>query len=150
MEAAQEKIRHLKDRFAEGGDPDAVPEDLLTKPARDMGKISMFISLLAIILVVIFFFGVKSSITGLEHEVEQVAGIRTEFTDMNAKFAGLESKVASFESLPEKTRMLVISGMLEDTTQRLDYLSGKLGADQKAQVAQALEILRKVQADGPK
>jgi hypothetical protein len=150
MEAAQEKIHHLKDRYAAGDDPNVVPEDFITRPARDMGKISMFISLLAIILVVIFFFGIKSSITGLEHEVEQVAGIRGEFVDMNTKFTGLESKVAAFEGLPEKTRQMVISNLLEDTTQRLDHLSGKLGADQKAQVAQALEILRKVQAGVPK
>jgi hypothetical protein len=106
---------------------------------RDLARIAIFISVLAVILLTVFFFGLNKSISGLSEEVRALGAVRE-------RLAGVEERVTALEDLPRQTRRMVLSGMLQEMSQRAAYVHSQLqDAEGKAQMATAMESLSEVQ-----
>lgn len=146
--SAAEKIHHIGKpgdaaETTTHSDPRCCEGDEATR--RDMSKVALFVSLLAVVLLVVFFFGLNQNLKGVSATVEQLAVSTGELT---GRMDGIEGKVAELENLPEKSRMMVMGTMLQEMAQRAAYLGTQMQTEeQNEKLHRAMELLQQVQTE---
>ena len=150
MSAQDEKVHHMtdyKEQDAVQEQYDNIPKEVLAATNKDMGKVAIAISLLSVVLLVIFFFGLNQNINGLSKEVQSLSGLKGQVATLETSMGQMDSRLVELEKLPSKTRNLIIDQHLEEMASKTQYLSGQL--EDKAQgekLLQAQKLLREVQA----
>jgi len=129
---------------AEASMPAAAPET----PRRDMSKVALFASLLAVILLLGFYFNLNQNLKNLTREVQDLAVIKTTVANLDTKVGTMESKVADLETLPAKTRAALMSSILEEMSQKTSYMSTQLQTpEQQDKLMKAKELIQQVQTE---
>lgn len=147
---SSEKVTPLKS----GGDtptgdgqhcPD--PKDYLSPKQRDMGRVSVFVSILAVVLLIILFFGLNQNLMGLTEEVRELRGMRAELSGLDTRLGVMGDKVdAMEETMPAAARRAVQRAMLQEITQKLAYLSTEAESQEQADtILAAMDALLEVQ-----
>ena len=147
---------------------EAIAKEVMSSTGSDMGKVSIFISLLAVLLLVVFFFGLNQNISRLSEEVEALAGLRQDVSAMGSRLDGVTNKVRSvdqavaglgtamttmegrvveLEKLPAKTRNMMIVNDLNAIGGKLGFIGGKLDSAQAAKLAQAQKLLKDLEGE---
>lgn len=140
MEASKERVFPIGRPGAAQSD-EQVAADIVAKTNRDMGRVALFVSILAVILLTVFFFGLNQNMTGLSEQVKEIGQVKQQL-------AGVQQQMAVLEKLPETTRKMVLSGMLAESAQKLAYVQGQLPeGETTAKLVQALELLAAAQVD---
>jgi hypothetical protein len=110
-----------------------------------MSKVALLVSLLAVVLLVVFFFGLNQNLKGVAATVDSLAATTG---DLAGRVDGVEGKVAELANLPEKSRMMVMGTMLQEMAQRTAYLGTQMPtAEQNEKLHQAMELLQQVQTE---
>lgn len=126
----------------------AEAEDIKARTERDMGKVAIFVSILSVILLIVFYFGLNQNVTGLTEEVKQVAVIQEQVTGMQGRMGEMEARVQAMENLPAKAKKMVMSTMIMEMAQRAAYLSTQVDTEEQAdKLNQAIDLLQQVQTD---
>jgi len=126
----------------------AEAEAIKARTERDMGKVAMFVSILSVILLIAFYFGLNQNVTGLTEEVKQVSVIQEQVSGMQGRMGEMEARVQAMESLPAKAKKMVMSTMIMEMAQRAAYLSTQVDTEeQAAKLTQAMDLLQQVQTD---
>ncbi len=142
---AKERIHTLG---TPGQEFSAEAEDIKARTERDMGKVAMFVSILSVILLIVFYFGLNQNVTGLTEEVKQVGAIQEQMSGMQGRMGEMEARMQTMENLPAKARKMVMSTMIMEMAQRAAYLSTQVDTeDQASKLTQAMDLLQQVQTD---
>lgn len=144
MNAAADNVHHLREVKPEPESEDmkesiSEVQDTTGGADKDMSKVAIVISLMAIVLIVVFFYGLNSNLRGLSAEVAALGGLRTEMTEV-------KGRVTELEKLPGKTRNMIMDGMIDEMEQKAAYL-GEFSQDSEKsakleQIRQLLQELR--------
>lgn len=146
MQASAEKVHDLKADPRKLTDQEA--EEIKAKTNSDLGKVALFVSLLTVILLVVFFFGLNQNVTGLTEEVRDIPGIKERIATMDSRIEGMETDLAALKDLPQESRRMVLRTMLQDMAQRAGYLTQQVdNEEQSAKLNQAMQLLEEVQTD---
>lgn len=146
MQSASEKIRDLKTDPMKLTSKEA--DEIRANTNRDLGKVALFISLLSVILLVVFFFGLNQNMTGLTNEVRDIPEMKQNIATMGERLNSMETEVAALRDLPEEARRMMVRSMLQEMSQRVGYMSIQVENEQQsAKLNQAAELLQEVQAD---
>ncbi len=126
--------------------PQAIPA--AQPPRRDMSKIALFASLVAVILLLGFYFNLNQNIKQLTMQVQDLSVIKTTVSSLDTKVGTMESKVAELETLPTKTRAALLSSILQEMTQKTSYMSTQLQSpEQQEKLMKAKELIQQVQTE---
>lgn len=141
-----------KDNGTEGGAgeprPEAVPSEAVDKTSRDMGKVALFIAILAVVLLVVFFFGLNRNLTGLSAKVDGLATLKTDVEALDGRMGVAEERLVALETLPAKARKMVMGTMLQEMAQRTAYLGTQMDTEaQNEKLHRAMELLQQVQME---
>ena len=137
---AKDKVYTLG-RTPSGPSDEQITAEIAAKTNRDMGRVALFVSILAVILLTVFFFGLNQNMTGLTEQVKDIG-------QMKKQMAQMQQQVAVLENLPAATRKMVLSGMLAETSQKLAYVQSQIPeGPASARLAKAIEELTAAQAD---
>lgn len=140
MDASKDKVYTLG-RNQSGPSDEQVAAEITAKTNRDMGRVALFVSILAVILLTVFFFGVNQNMTGLTAQVKDV-GL------MKEQLATVQQQVAALENLPAATKKMVLSSMLAETAQKLAYVQSQAPeGEAAARLAKAIEEITAAQAE---
>lgn len=71
---------------------------------RDMSRVAIVVSLLAVVLLVIFFFGLNRNLAGVSEEVQALRGLRASVDTLN-------DRVHSLEALPVHMQYAMVAEM---------------------------------------
>jgi hypothetical protein len=117
-------------------------------PRRDMSKMALFASLVAVILLLGFYFNLNQNIKDLTQQVQDLSVIKTTVSSLDTKVGTMESKVAELETLPAKTRAALMSSILQEMTQKTSYMSTQLQSpEQQEKLMKAKELIQQVQTE---
>lgn len=89
MNTEKSKI-HVLESVRES-DPTPAEETARTSTSRDMSKVAMIVSLLSVVLLVIFFFGLNRNLAGVTEEVQTLRGLRQDVQTLGEKVGRLEN-----------------------------------------------------------
>ena len=164
MAEAQKKVSSMDDyKKDEAAEMDAMAQDAKTN--TDMGKVAVFISFLAVILLVVFFFGLNQNISGLSEQVKALSGLQQEMAAMGDRVDGVEAFVgvvdgkvgalgediagvnAQLAELPAETRNMIIVNDLDEMNGKLGAFSSDLDEAQAAKLAAARRIINELKVD---
>ncbi|MFP4048850.1 MAG: hypothetical protein ACOCQT_00950 [Desulfovermiculus sp.] len=134
----------------------------LTQEARQgLGKAALIVALLAVVLMVVFFFSLRQNIAAINNQVKGVTGAEEKVETMQGKVDDMESKVADLdaqvqslnqamdkvEGLPEETRRVVYESMMDEMAQKADMLGQQLDGAAKEKLAEVNKILEELKKD---
>lgn len=167
MSTAESKIRPVDKGMAEqartASDIDRdLTDEIKAKSQRDMGKIALFMSILALLVMVVLFFGLNQNISGLSQKVDQVAELPDQVAtlsdkvdavngataSLDSRVTGIESQMDELEKLPQMARRAVLANILNELSQNAEYLSGRVETPEQAErLRQAAGIIQGIQEE---
>ncbi len=110
-------------------------QKLLEDVRKDMGKVALFVSSMAVVLMVLFYFTLKYTVVKTE----------TKVNSMIQKMHIIDKKVAELEKLPQKTKNLIYYNMLEEISDKAKFLSSKLDGERKKKLIEAQKLIKEAQ-----
>jgi hypothetical protein len=117
-----------------------VQKDLIDT-RKDSGKVAIAIALMAIFLLVVFYFGFRQNFTELRNKVEALNGLQT-------RVISLEQDVEALKTLPEKTRYMVMGTMAQEMASKAEYLNTQAASEeQRVKILQAKKLLEDIQQE---
>ena len=143
---AQEKIKPVGEDSMSGSNP-AFSNDEVGGVKKDMGLVGIVISVLAVLLLVVFYYAVNNNMDELSQEVGQITETRQMVQDLDTKMTEMDARIAEVENLPEVVRSMVLGGMLEEINQKAGYIGERLTEEQKEKLDQARELMNQVQEE---
>lgn len=117
------------------------------KTGSDLGKVALFVALLAFILMVMLYFSQQQNISGLAAKIDEANGVKAQITAVKNQVGALEKEVAAIRNLPEEARKIIISGMISESASKMDYLISQMDdGEQQAKLKEIRKMLQEVAA----
>lgn len=115
------KLEAVKeDASTEKNEAEATPQQGVINAQSDMSKVSMVVSMLAILLLVIFFFGMNRNIAGLTDEVNSLGLLRNDVASLDERMIELKKDV------PVQMKRMIAHDMVNDMAMKSAYLINSL------------------------
>lgn len=115
----------------EGKEESPAEESARRNTGRDMSKVAVIVSLLSVVLLVIFFFGINRNLAGVTEELSSLRGLRQDVTSLDEKVGRLEAVPAHLKyGLVTEMEMqaVLLARMIDDPGQmeRLQAIRAQL------------------------
>lgn len=108
---------------------------------KDMSKVAMIVSLLAVLLLVIFFFGMNRNIAGLTDEVKSLGALREEVSTLDQRVVQVQ------KDMPVQMKRMLIHDMVNEMAMKAAYLSETLDdGSQRTSMQAVLKELQSIRA----
>ncbi|NDV23523.1 hypothetical protein [Desulfovibrio sp. JC022] len=147
MSAATEKVHQMEDYQQ---NEEVLAEDVASGVSetaqKDMGKVAIIISFMAVVLLVVFFYGLNQNLTSLTAEVKDLQTVRGDVEALNTQMTVVDGRLVELEKLPTKTRHIIMDGIIEEMNQKASYVGAQLSEEEQAKLAKVQELLRDVQS----
>lgn len=101
---------------------------------RDMSKVAVIVSLLSVVLLVIFFFGLNRNIAGLNAEVKSLGALRGEVQS-------LDERVLSLEDVSGQMKRTAIYNLTNEMTMESAYLEGQIEDEAQKEKLRSIQKL---------
>lgn len=147
MSAATEKVHQMEDyQQNEEVLGENVTAGVTETASKDMGKVAIIISFMAVVLLVVFFYGLNQNLTSLTAEVKDLQTVRGEVEALNSQMDVVDGRLVELEKLPTKTRHIIMDGIIEEMNQKAAYVGAQLSEEEQAKLAKVQELLKDVQS----
>ncbi len=143
---AQEKIKPVGEDNLSVSNP-AFSNDEVGGVKKDMGMVGIIISVLAVFLLIIFYYAMNKNVDHLSREVGQITETRQMVQDLDAKMGEMDQRIADLEYLPAAVRSMVLGGMLEEMTQKAGFIGEQVTKEQRIKLERAQELMIQVQKE---
>lgn len=87
---------------------------------KDMSKVALIVSMLSVLLLVIFFFGMNRNIAGLTEEVKDLGVLRTDMADLDQRMVKMQQEV------PETMQRMLAHDVVNEMAMKAFYLTDTL------------------------
>lgn len=136
---------HKLEPIAEGAESQkpAAPEAAVAtggdEVQKDMSKVAMIVSLLAVLLLVIFFFGMNRNIAGLTDEVKALGILREDVASLDQQMVKMQKDV------PVAIKRMIAHDMVNEMAMKAFYLTDTIeDAELKTKMGEVLQGLKEV------
>lgn len=125
MSSENGNVHKLED-FKEGSvaeervDETAIPAAGVMDAQKDMSKVAMIVSLLAVLLLVIFFFGMNRNIAGLTDEVKALGVLRDDVATLDQRMVQMQDEI------PVKMQRMLAYEIVNEMSMKAFYLTDNL------------------------
>jgi len=121
------------------------PEELLKEVKKDMGKVALIISIMCVMLMVVFYFSMKLTVGTIEKKMAELYPVKKQVVILDKTVGDLQSRMAKIEKLPEETRKMIYGDILNEISQKAEYLSQHLKGSDKDKLMKVQRILRELE-----
>lgn len=123
MSAENGKVHKLED-FKTGVSSESAEEPValpgVAEAQKDMSKVAMIVSLLAVLLLVIFFFGMNRNIAGLSDEVKSLGVLREDVATLDQRMVQMQ------DEMPTTMKRMIAHDLVNEMTMKAFYLTDSL------------------------
>ena len=121
------------------------PEELLKEVKKDMGKVALIISIMCVMLMVVFYFSIKLTVGTIEKKMAELYPVKKQVVILDKTVGDLQSRMAKIEKLPEETRKMIYGDILNEISQKAEYLSQHLKGSDRDKLMKVQRILRELE-----
>lgn len=104
----------------QGAESVAAVEAGVAEAQKDMSKVAMIVSLLAVLLLVIFFFGMNRNIAGLTDEVKSLGVLREDVAQLDQRMVKMQ------EEVPVTMKRMIAHDLVNEMAMKAFYLTDTL------------------------
>lgn len=145
MSSDNGKVHKLEAVAGEAENKEAV-EQVVAAPAaggdevqKDMSKVAMIVSLLAVLLLVIFFFGMNQNIAGLTDEVKALGVLREDVSNLDQRMLKMQ------EEVPGQMKRMIAHDVVNEMTMKAFYLTDTLEDNElRVKMGEVLKGLKEI------
>ncbi|SKA80029.1 hypothetical protein SAMN02745704_01291 [Paucidesulfovibrio gracilis DSM 16080] len=127
------------------------------KSPRDLSKVALVISLLSLVLVAIFFFGLNRNLSGLTREIQDYQSMKNTVSSLDAYVDDIVSQMgrvnARLMNLNEEQRSVALrvlmESMVDDMLQDVTFLRSQLRPGAESRRLDRIRVLLLELRDGP-
>jgi len=105
---------------SQGAESVAAVEAGVAEAQKDMSKVAMIVSLLAVLLLVIFFFGMNRNIAGLTDEVKSLGILREDVAQLDQRMVKMQ------EEVPVAMKRMLAHDLVNEMAMKAFYLTDTL------------------------
>ncbi|SOB57841.1 conserved protein of unknown function [Pseudodesulfovibrio profundus] len=105
---------------SQGAESVAAVEAGVAEAQKDMSKVAMIVSLLAVLLLVIFFFGMNRNIAGLTDEVKSLGILRDDVAQLDQRMVKMQ------EEVPVTMKRMLAHDLVNEMAMKAFYLTDTL------------------------
>ncbi len=142
---AKEKVLVLQQGESRAKRGERAPEEILKEVKRDMGKVALIVSIMAVMLMVVFYFSLKLTVGSMEKKVAELYPLKKQVVVLDKTVGDLQNKMTRLEDLPEKTRKMIFANILNDLSQKTEYLSSQMKGAQREKLLRIESMLKQLQ-----
>ncbi len=142
--AAKEKILRLQQGDSRANRVEKAPEEILREVKRDMGKVALIVSILAVMLMVVFYFSLKLTVGSMEKKVAELYPVKKQVVVLDKTVGELQTRMAKLENLPEQTRKMIFANILDELSQKTQYLSSHMKGAQREKLLRIENMLKEL------
>ncbi len=124
---------------------DKGPEELLKEVKKDMGKVALIVSIMAVMLMVVFYFSMKLTVGSMEKKLTELYPIKNQVVILDKNVDDLKTRMAKIEQLPKETRRMIYENILNELTQKAEYLSNHLKGQDKEKLVRIQNMLKEIE-----
>jgi len=121
------------------------PEELLKEVKKDMGKVALIISIMCVMLMVVFYFSIKLTVGTIEKKMAELYPVKKQVVILDKTVDNLQSRMAKIEKLPEETKKMIYGDILNEISQKAEYLSQHLKGSEKEKLMEVQRLLRDIE-----
>ncbi len=125
--------------------PQSVPEQILKEIRKDMGKVALIVSVLAVFLMVVFFFTIKYNVSTMNERINSLSMMKEDVVALDNTVSQVQDRVSTLEDLPQEMKSIVYANILQEMSQKTDYLSQQLDGEQQTKILEARKLLQQVE-----
>ncbi|CCH47534.1 hypothetical protein [Pseudodesulfovibrio piezophilus] len=116
------KLEDFKDEAdgENGAKNDEVRANRMGNTQKDMSKVALIVSLLSVLLLVIFFFGMNQNIAGLTDEVQSLGVLRDDVNSLDQQVVQMQSDI------PHEMQRMLAHDIVNEMTMKAFYLTDTL------------------------
>ncbi len=122
-----------------GDEQEATSVQGLADTQKDMSKVALIVSLLAVILLVIFFFGMNRNIAGLTNEVKSFGLLREDVSNLDQRMVQMQ------QEMPSQIKKMIAHDLINEMAMKAAYLGNTLENEvQRSRMQEVLRTLKEV------
>ncbi|MFO7728029.1 MAG: hypothetical protein R6X11_06845 [Desulfonatronovibrio sp.] len=141
---SQEKIKPVE---SENLNNPAFPKEEVGGTKKDMATVGIIISVLAVFLLVVFYFAINKNVDELSGKVDLITETRDKLQDMDNSLTQMDQRIADLENMPEVVKSMVLGGMIQEIDQKAGYIGANVNDEQKSKLEQARKLMNQVQEE---
>ncbi|GAB6888363.1 hypothetical protein JCM13304A_18620 [Desulfothermus okinawensis JCM 13304] len=122
------------------------PEEILKEVKKDMGKVALIISIMAVMLMVVFYFSMKLTVGTMEKKITELYPVKKQVVVLDKTVGDLQSRMEKIEKLPEETRKMIYGDMLNEISQKAEYLSKHLNGANRDKLIRVQRMLKDLES----
>lgn len=124
---------------SEGAEQVSTPVQGLADTQKDMSKVALIVSLLAVIVLVIFFFGMNRNIAGLTNEVKSLGVLRENMSNLDQRMVQIQQEI------PSQVKKMIAHDLVNEMAMKAAYLGNTLEDEtQRGRMQEVLQTLKDV------
>ena len=136
--AAEKGTLHTLDT-AQSQENAEAPAAAVAETQKDMSKVALIVSLLAVLLLVIFFFGMNRNIAGLTDEVKSLGGLRQDIATLDERMVQMQTE------MPAQMKQMLAHDVVNEMAMKAFYLTDTLDDPElRVKMGEVLVGLREV------
>lgn len=147
MSAENEKVHRLEvinqeiPSEADSQEQVSISDSGVADTQKDMSKVALIVSLLAVILLVIFFFGMNRNIAGLTDEVKSLGILREDVSNLDQRMVKMQ------QNLPTQMKRMIAHDLVNEMTMKAAYLGKSLEEEElRIRMQDVLQTLKEVRS----
>ena len=124
---------------SDGVEQVSAPAQALADTQKDMSKVALIVSLLAVIVLVIFFFGMNRNIAGLTDEVKSLGVLRESMSTLDQRMVQIQQEI------PSQMKKMIAHDLVNEMAMKAAYLGNTLEDEtQRNRMQKVLQTLKEV------
>lgn len=141
---SQEKIKPVGNEDLNNSNP-SFPKEEIGGTKKDTAMVGIIISVLAVFLLVVFYFAINKNVDELSGKVELITETRDKLQDMDNSLTQMDQRIADLENMPQLVKSMVLGGMLQEINQKARYIGANVSDEQKSKLEQARKLMKEVE-----
>ncbi|MFP4084109.1 MAG: hypothetical protein ACLFP9_00400 [Desulfonatronovibrio sp.] len=143
---SQEKIKPVGNENLNNSNP-TIPKEEISGTKKDMATVGIIISVLAVFLLVVFYFAINKNVDELSGKVELITETRDKLHDMDNSLTQMDQRIADLENMPQLVKTMILGGMLQEISQKAEYIGANVNDEQKGKLEQARKLMNEVEKE---
>jgi hypothetical protein len=124
MESANQKVTPISG----ASNDDAIAAEIMENTNKDIGRVAIFVAILAVVLVAVFYFGLSRSLTGISEKVAEIDGMKAEMAGFDARVKASEAGVANAIGIMKSEVDNKIAGMETKVGNTMTQMEATMGS----------------------
>ena len=100
---------------------------------------------MAVMLMVVFYFSMKLTVGSMEKKLTELYPIKNQVVILDKSVGDLKTRMAKIEQLPKETRRMIYENILNELTQKAEYLSNHLKGQDKEKLVRIQNMLKEIE-----